>query len=596
MCDLDYMANNIGFQVDPAELNNEEVKDEEKSPSPRKGGLSIPLPGSDGSVKGESRKSEPSPRAVTPQDDRKYWYGMYPSYKSRSKEFKNLFDVGDSKFVVDFACAYNKDILHQGRMYLSVQYCCFYSNIFGWENNIQIDWKDVSRLTKEKTVFVIPNAIQIKTKDTEFFFTTFANRDSTFAIMYRLWEGIMNNQNMTDEEVCQIIMCQYPEEESVDGSVNQDLETSSSPSVPAPRVTEMPGLDDATQTQVSTWLNSTPGTPILDTVLHKSIDQIYNLLWSNSNFYFNFQKDRGTTELDIGEWEKTDTGTSSREVAYNMKMNNPVGPKTCQVKEQQQLLNKEAGQLYCIDTEAFNSGVPYADSFTVITHICAYKESPTTCRLVAKAEIVFRKELWGFLKEKIETNAWNGIRNYYTDLGRALESYREDEFKVAAPLKPKQNRSCPVICTPTITTSSDIKSFFNGSSLLPVILVVGIILCLTCTLNIYVLWNLYGGGVGVYSDTILENLPVVPIPPELLQNLPETDQDWILLLRGQAARHHQIAQEISSALSKVSEALLDSEKVLKRVEKLLTTELAPKDLQEIFKNLQKNKFVEKTEL
>ena len=36
--------------------------------------------------------------------------------------------------------------------------------------------------------------------------------------------------------------------------------------------------------------------------------------------------------------------------------------------------------------------------------------------------------------------------------------------------------------------------------------------------------------------------------------------------------------------------------VLKRVEKLLTTELAPKDLQEIFKNLQKNKFVEKTEL
>ena len=46
----------------------------------------------------------------------------------------------------------------------------------------------------------------------------------------------MNNQNMTDEEVCQIIMCQYPEEESVDGSVNQDLETSSSPSVPAPRV------------------------------------------------------------------------------------------------------------------------------------------------------------------------------------------------------------------------------------------------------------------------------------------------------------------------------------------------------------------------
>ena len=40
-------------------------------------------------------------------------------------------------------------------MYLSVQYCCFYSNIFGWENNIQIDWKDVSRLTKESSEIYI---------------------------------------------------------------------------------------------------------------------------------------------------------------------------------------------------------------------------------------------------------------------------------------------------------------------------------------------------------------------------------------------------------------------------------------------------------
>lgn len=58
-------------------------------------------------------------------------------------------------------------------------------------------------------------------------------------------------------------------------------------------------------------------------------------------------------------------------------------------------------QLYCIDTEAFNSGVPYADSFTVRTHLLLYRETHQSCRIVALAEIVFRKELWGFLKEKI---------------------------------------------------------------------------------------------------------------------------------------------------------------------------------------------------
>ena len=60
-------------------------------------------------------------------------------------------------------------------------------------------------------------------------------------------------------------------------------------------------------------------------------------------------------------------------------------------------------RLYCIDTEAFNSGVPYADSFTVRTHVCLYKDEDNTTKLSVKAEIVFRKDLWNFLKTKIGT-------------------------------------------------------------------------------------------------------------------------------------------------------------------------------------------------
>ncbi len=55
------------------------------------------------------------------------------------------------------------------------------------------------------------------------------------------------------------------------------------------------------------WLTSTVGkTDICDRLLSKSLEQLYDLLFSNSNFYFNFQKDRGTTELDIGNWEEDD--------------------------------------------------------------------------------------------------------------------------------------------------------------------------------------------------------------------------------------------------------------------------------------------------
>ena len=34
--------------------------------------------------------------------------------------------------------------------------------------------------------------------------------------------------------------------------------------------------------------------------------KVYNLLFTNSNFYFNFQKDRGSTELDVSDWEQTE--------------------------------------------------------------------------------------------------------------------------------------------------------------------------------------------------------------------------------------------------------------------------------------------------
>ena len=59
------------------------------------------------------------------------------------------------------------------------------------------------------------------------------------------------------------------------------------------------------------------------------------------------------------------------------------------------------GQIYCIDLEAFNSGVPYADSFTIRTHICVHRETEQSSRILVKAEIVFKKDLWSYIKGKI---------------------------------------------------------------------------------------------------------------------------------------------------------------------------------------------------
>eukprot|EP00093_Oithona_nana_P002337 02337.XXX_54125_68135_1 [CDS] Oithona nana genome sequencing. len=82
------------------------------------------------------------------------WYNaLYPSYKSRSEDFKKIFTTlpSNERLIVEYSCAMQKDILIHGRLYATVNYLCFYANIFRWETSVALKWKDVNGLTKEKT-------------------------------------------------------------------------------------------------------------------------------------------------------------------------------------------------------------------------------------------------------------------------------------------------------------------------------------------------------------------------------------------------------------------------------------------------------------
>ena len=49
-------------------------------------------------------------------------------------------------------------------------------------------------MTKEKTARVIPNAIQICTKEDRYFFTSFGTRDKTFLMLERVWKNGASDQ------------------------------------------------------------------------------------------------------------------------------------------------------------------------------------------------------------------------------------------------------------------------------------------------------------------------------------------------------------------------------------------------------------------
>ncbi|XP_034645101.1 protein Aster-C isoform X4 [Trachemys scripta elegans] len=136
------------------------------------------------------------------------------TYKYRSEEFKRQFShLPDlERLIVDYACALQKDILLQGRLYLSENWLCFHSNIFRWETTISIALKDITFMTKEKTARLIPNAIQIVTEGEKFFFTSFSARDRSYLSIFRLWQNALLDKRLTKQEFWQLVQQSYGSE------------------------------------------------------------------------------------------------------------------------------------------------------------------------------------------------------------------------------------------------------------------------------------------------------------------------------------------------------------------------------------------------
>lgn len=53
-----------------------------------------------------------------------------------------------------------------------------------------------------------------------------------------------------------------------------------------------------------------------------------------------------------------------------------------------------------VDSVCTNQGVPYADNFSVVNHYCITRVSQYESRLRVHSEVVFRKNVWGFVKCK----------------------------------------------------------------------------------------------------------------------------------------------------------------------------------------------------
>ncbi|XP_045535911.1 protein Aster-B isoform X2 [Papilio machaon] len=396
---------------------------------------------------------------------KKSWYNaLYPTYKSKSEDFKRLFkDLPDEeRLIVDYSCALQKDILAHGRLYASQNFLCFYASIFGWETSMTLRWKDVTAITKEKTALVIPNAILVCTESEKNFLTSFSGRDKAYLMLFRIWQNALMDQPMSSHEIWQWVHSCYGEElgfNSEDEGYPRDVrdapddssatqldphEELLEPSMEVERARDLSPLrvtngnlalrddeaGDTLPTDMSDTTDSEPdkhrncgemekctsaheGKPLLSQQFPFNIDQLFTMMFTNSQFNLELLTARESTDYTQEPWQTQGT-RKARRVSYTLSLSSGlVGPKKVRVNETQ-VMNKcsKPGALYSIDATSENSGIPYADYFTVEVHYCLQRAAETSTHLTVYAHVRYKKTMWPMVKSLLENNTMSGLEEY----------------------------------------------------------------------------------------------------------------------------------------------------------------------------------------
>uniref|UniRef100_A0A8C6TJB4 GRAM domain containing 1Bb n=1 Tax=Neogobius melanostomus TaxID=47308 RepID=A0A8C6TJB4_9GOBI len=463
---------------------------------------------------------------------------LSPTYKQRNEDFRKLFkQLPDTeRLIVDYSCALQRDILLQGRLYLSENWICFYSNIFRWETLLTVQLKDICSMTKEKTARLIPNAIQVCTDSEKHFFTSFGARDRTYMMMFRLWQNALLEKPLCPKELWHFVhqcygnelgltsddedyvppdddfntmglVCEeIPNEENeinndnlsknnveakpegsppllhkkvvpnnalpspgnhdapisvfADCLTEEDLlavplvvvEDSNQPDdpgvlVPSPSLDfndneDLPTeLSDSSEThdegEVQAFHEDLNGRQHINEVYKLSVDKLYDLLFTESQFMSDFMEQRRFSDVVYHPWRKEEeNGNQTREILYTISLSNPLAPKTATVTETQTLYKaSHESECYIIDAEVITHDVPYHDYFYTLNRYMLTRVAKNKCRLRVSTELRYRKQPWGLVKGFIEKNFWSGLEENFRQL--ELELSKLEEITESNQMSPK---------------------------------------------------------------------------------------------------------------------------------------------------------------
>ncbi|KAJ7265958.1 hypothetical protein B0H12DRAFT_178512 [Mycena haematopus] len=336
--------------------------------------------------------------------------GFAVASNKRNADFHELFPgIPEGDYLIDdYGCALQREILIQGRIYVSENHLCFHANIFGWVTDLSIAIYEITTLEKRMTAFVIPNAIRVKTNRADYTFASFLSRDTTFDVIHNIWRLARPGDAGSIGSG------------SIEGGVNITEGTViGGGGAPAAASTKTRKATTCACGKEGSHFSQTA----LDVVVPGTPDRIYNLMFA-SGFMKDFMAvNQKLRDIQVSDWAPTKAGSKllARNMSYIKPLYASLGPKQTKCEIRDETVHIDFDDYVSTLTTTRTPDVPSGGVFSVKTRTCIMWASPLTTKIIVTTQVDWTGR--SFIKGIIERSAIDGQKEYHSDLDKAMRVY-----------------------------------------------------------------------------------------------------------------------------------------------------------------------------
>ncbi|CAF4359086.1 unnamed protein product [Rotaria sp. Silwood2] len=150
------------------------------------------------------------------------------------------------------------------------------------------------------------------------------------------------------------------------------------------------------------------------------VDKLFDLIFGSNEFVRTYRQAQHLFDQTETDWIINEE-TNLRERILNYKVpfeTRLLGKSTIVTREKQIRSCEVPGSHYVIETEVYNDGVRFSDTFALIIRFCLVQISSTTSNLLVTARIQYINSFNAFIKQFIERNSYAASQDGLKDLNK----------------------------------------------------------------------------------------------------------------------------------------------------------------------------------